>query len=272
MTTTYVVPTYSEYIIHHLKHFSTKYQDKIIDFSILNLDTIFWSIFCGVITCLCMYIAARKTSINKPGRFLALIEIIVEIVENQSKTIINGDRKFIAPLALTVLVWITLMNSLDFLPVDLIWGITRFFNFQKVYYHRIVPTADLNSTLGISLGILVMVTYYKFKIKGMNNFIFEIFMTPFGIWLMPFNLLLNTIEFIAKILSLGMRLFGNIYAGELLFLLIALLGSVATTYNFIGHIIVGSIWAIFHILIVLLQAFIFMMLTLVYFGQAHEAH
>lgn len=270
MTATYV-PTYSEYIIHHLKHLSTRHQDKIIDFSILNLDTIFWSILCGVIACSCMYIAARKTVTNIPGRFLALIEIIVEIVDNQSKTIIHSDRAFIAPLALTILVWIALMNSLDFLPVDFMWSIARLFDFKETH-HRIVPTADLNNTLGISLGVLTMVLYYNFKTKGVNNFIFELFIKPFGIWFIPFNLLLNAIEFIAKILSLGMRLFGNIYAGELLFLLIALLGSVATTYNFIGHVIIGSIWAIFHILIVLLQAFIFMMLTLVYFGQAHEAH
>jgi F-type H+-transporting ATPase subunit a len=135
-----------------------------------------------------------------------------------------------------------------------------------------VPTADLNGTLGISLGVFALMVYYSLKIKGAGGWIHELFAAPFGIWMAPFNLLLNIIEYAAKTVSLGMRLFGNMYAGELLFLLIALLGSMATTFGFVGHVIAGSIWAIFHILIVFLQAFIFMMLTLVYIGQAHEAH
>jgi F-type H+-transporting ATPase subunit a len=139
-------------------------------------------------------------------------------------------------------------------------------------YHRVVPTADLNGTIGISLGVLVLMLYYGIKIKGVGGWIHELFAAPFGIWMAPFNLLLNLIEYAAKMVSLGMRLFGNMYAGELLFLLIALLGAMATPFGWIGHAIAGSIWAIFHILIVFLQAFIFMMLTLVYIGQAHEGH
>ncbi len=139
-------------------------------------------------------------------------------------------------------------------------------------HHRVVPTADLNGTMGIALGVLALMLYYNVKIKGAGGFIHELFAAPFGIWLAPFNLLLNIIEFAAKTVSLAMRLFGNMYAGELLFLLIALLGSTATVFGFVGHVIAGSMWAIFHILIVLLQAFIFMMLTLVYLGQAHEGH
>ncbi len=135
-----------------------------------------------------------------------------------------------------------------------------------------MPTADLNGTMGIALGVLVLMLYYNVKIKGLGGFVHELFAAPFGIWLAPFNLLLNIIEFAAKTVSLAMRLFGNMYAGELLFLLIALLGSTATVFGFVGHVIAGSMWAIFHILIVLLQAFIFMMLTLVYLGQAHEGH
>lgn len=272
MTSTVSHLTPSEYIVHHLKHFSTKYQGKIVDFSILNIDTIFWAIFCGIVVCCVMYMAVKQASIRAPGRFLALIEILVEIVENQSKAIIHGDRRFIAPLGLTIFLWIVLMNSLDFLPVDLISGVMHMLNLDYMPYHRIVPTADLNGTLGIALGILSIVIYYNFKIKGVFRFLYELLSTPFGLLLAPINLLINIIEFFAKTVSLGMRLFGNIYAGELLFVLIALLGSSATFFGFIGHVIAGSIWAIFHILIVVLQAFIFMMLTLVYLGQVHESH
>lgn len=266
-------PTASEYIVHHLGHLSTHHQDKIVDFSILNLDTIFWSLFAGIVGCLLMYIAARKATSGVPGRFQAFVEMVVEMVEDQSKSIVHGDRSFIAPLALTVFVWVLLMNSLDFLPVDLFSALFHVTGLESVFpHHRVVPTADLNGTLGIALGVLAMMLFYSVKIKGAGGFIHELFTAPFGIWLAPFNLLLNIIEFAAKTVSLGMRLFGNMYAGELLFLLIALLGSTATAFGFFGQVIAGSIWAIFHILIVLLQAFIFMMLTLVYIGQAHEHH
>lgn len=266
-------PTASEYIVHHLGHFSTHHQDKIVDFSILNLDTIFWSVFAGVVGCLFMYLAARNANSGVPGRFQAFVEMIVEMVDDQAKAIVHGDRSFIAPLALTVFVWVFLMNSLDFLPVDLFSSLFRLTGLDSVIpHHRVVPTADLNGTLGIALGVLALMLFYNIKIKGLGGFIHELFSAPFGIWLAPFNLLLNLIEFAAKTVSLGMRLFGNMYAGELLFLLIALLGSMATVFGFVGHVIAGSMWAIFHILIVLLQAFIFMMLTLVYIGQAHEGH
>jgi len=165
------------------------------------------------------------------------------------------------------------MNSLDFLPVDLFSSLFSLLGVEHLFsHHRVVPTADLNGTMGIALGVLVLMLYYNVKIKGIGGFIHELFAAPFGIWLAPFNLLLNLIEFTAKTMSLAMRLFGNMYAGELLFLLIALLGSTATAFGFVGHVVAGSVWAIFHILIVLLQAFIFMMLTLVYLGQAHEGH
>lgn len=266
-------PTASEYIVHHLTHFATRHQDKIVDFTIINIDTIFWSVFAGVIGCLFMYLAARKATAGVPGRFQAFVEIVVEMVEDQSKNMIHGNRKFIAPLALTVFVWVALMNSLDFLPVDIASSVLHWVGLNDVIpYQRIVPTADLNGTLGVALGVFVLMLYYSVKIKGLGGFVHELFSAPFGIYLAPFNFLLNVIEYLAKTVSLGMRLFGNMYAGELLFLLIALLGSMATTFGFVGHVIVGSIWAIFHILIVFLQAFIFMMLTLVYLSQAHEGH
>jgi F-type H+-transporting ATPase subunit a len=269
----HAAPTASEYIVHHLGHFSTKHQEKIVDFSIINMDTLFWSVAMGIVGCFVMYLAARRATAGVPGRLQAFVEMIVEMVDDQAKSIVHGDRRFIAPLALTVFVWVALMNSLDFLPVDLFSTLFGLLGIENaIPYHRVVPTADLNGTMGIALGVLVLMLYYNVKIKGAGGFIHELFAAPFGIWLAPFNLLLNIIEFAAKTVSLAMRLFGNMYAGELLFLLIALLGSTATVFGFVGHVIAGSMWAIFHILIVLLQAFIFMMLTLVYLGQAHEGH
>ena len=264
-------PTASEYITHHLGHLSNKHQDFVVDFSIINYDTLFWSIAMGVLGCLVMWMAARRATSGVPGRFQAAVESLFEMVDNQAKTIVHGDRSFIAPAALTVFVWVALMNSLDFLPVDLFAAAFRALGLGEMH-HRVVPTADLNGTIGISLGVLILMLFYGIKIKGFGGWIHELFAAPFGIYMAPFNLLLNVIEYAAKMVSLGMRLFGNMFAGELLFLLIAMLGSTATVMGFAGQVVAGSIWAIFHILIVFLQAFIFMMLTLVYLGQAHEGH
>lgn len=271
MTAAAHAPTPTEYIVHHLGHLSTGKQTNVIDFSIINLDTLFWSIVCGIIACTILYVAARRATAGVPGRFQAAIEILVEMVEDQSKSLVHGDRRFIAPLALMIFFWIALMNCLDFLPVDLGGTVAGLLGHPEAY-HRIVPTADLNGTFGIALGVLALMLYFSVKVKGLGGFIHELFAAPFGIWFAPFNFLLNLVEYLAKTISLAMRLFGNMYAGELVFMLIALLGATATTFGFVGHVIAGSVWAIFHILIVFLQAFIFMMLTLVYLGQSHDAH
>jgi len=264
-------PTASEYIQHHLGHLSSAHQSFVVDFSVINLDTVLWSSVMGVLAIFVMWLAARRATSGVPGRFQAAIEAVVEMVEDQSKSIVHGDRTFIAPLALTVFIWVMFMNAMDFLPVDLFAAIFRALGMGEPHF-RVVPTADLNGTLGMALGVLALMIYYSIKVKGLGGWIHELFAAPFGIYMAPFNFLLNIIEYAAKTVSLGMRLFGNMYAGELLFLLIALLGSTATVFGFVGHVIAGSIWAIFHILIVVLQAFIFMMLTLVYIGQAHEGH
>jgi F-type H+-transporting ATPase subunit a len=270
-------PTASEYIIHHLGHFTTtgKPQKDILDFSILNIDTIFWSLAMGLLVIFILRSVAKKMTAGVPGRLQAGVEILVELVEDQSKAIVHGNRQFIAPLALTVFLWVVFMNALDLLPVDLPAFVFSATGLDSVIgYHRIVPTADLNGAMGMALGVLALMLFYSVKIKGLLGFIHELFCAPFGghpaLWI-P-NLLLNIIEFLAKAVSLGMRLFGNMYAGELVFCLIALLGGTATLFGFIGHVFAGTVWAIFHILIVLLQGFIFMMLTLVYIGQAHEGH
>ena len=270
-------PTAGEYVVHHLGHLTNtgKPQTAIVDFSVINFDTIFWSVTLGALAVFFLWRAASKATAGVPGRFQALVEILVEMVENQSKSIVHGDRRFIAPLALTVFVWIFFLNAMDLLPVDLPHYVFIATGLdQYIHYHRIVATADLNGALGMSLGVFVLMIYYNLKIKGLGGFLHELFCAPFGshpaLWLA--NLGLNIIEFLAKTVSLGMRLFGNMYAGELIFILIALLGGTATAFGFVGHVIAGSIWAIFHILIITLQAFIFMMLTLVYIGQAHEGH
>jgi F-type H+-transporting ATPase subunit a len=268
-------PTASEYIRHHLTHFQSSPQHGVIDFHVINMDTIFWSITMGVIGLFVMWLAARKATSGVPGRFQSAVEVLIELVEDQSKAIVHGNRAFIAPLALTVFVWVFLMNSMDFLPVDLFSRLFELTGLSGVFHHqRVVPTADLNGTLGMALGVFALMIFYNIKIKGIGGFVHELFCAPFGahplLWI-P-NLGLNIIEFVAKTVSLGMRLFGNMYAGELIFLLIALLGSTATWWGFGIHVFAGTIWAIFHILIVALQAFIFMMLTLVYLGQAHEGH
>jgi len=264
-------PTAGDYINHHLGHLTNIHQGFIVDFSVINYDTVFWSILMGVIGVFVMWLGARTATSGVPGRFQGLLETVVEMVEDQSKSIVHGDRRFIAPLALTVFIWVFLMNCLDFLPVDLFAGIFRALGMGEPHF-RIVPTADLNGPLGMALGVLAVVLFYNVKVKGVGGWIHELFAAPFGIYMAPFNFALNMIEYAARTVSLGMRLWGNMYAGELLFLLIALLGALATPFGVVGHIIAGSVWAIFHILIVLLQAFIFMMLTLVYIGQAHESH
>ena len=282
MAATGQAPTATEYIVHHLTHLSTAKQKAIVDFSVVNVDTVFFSVLMLGLTLWILRSAAKRATSGVPGKFQAFVEMLVELVEEQSKSIVHGNRTFIAPLALTVFVWIILMNAIDLIPVDLIPWIAGLFG---IHYLRPLPTADLNGTLGMSLGVLLLMLYYGIKIKGPGGFVHELFTAPFGtsknpLYAIPLgiaNLGINLIEYLAKFVSLGMRLFGNMYAGELLFFLIALLGGFAAmnatgVFLSIAHVLAGTAWLLFHILIVLLQAFIFMMLTLVYIGQAHEGH
>ena len=275
-------PSAGEYIGHHLKHLQNKEMSGVIDFSVFNIDSIFWGILLGVVGSFLLWKAASKATSGVPGRFQAAVEILYEMVDSQAKGIIHNahSRKLVSPLALTVFVWIFLLNSMDFLPVDLFHKIFEVTGLDhSIHYFRVVPTADLSSTLGMSVSVLLICLYYNIKIKGLGGWFHELTTAPFGahpiLW--PFNFVFQMIEFVAKTVSHGMRLFGNMYAGELIFVLIALMGGTAAMSLTgillpIGHVIAGSIWAVFHILIVALQAFIFMMLTLVYIGQAHDAH
>jgi len=279
-------PTAGEYIIHHLTHLQNHKPKAVVDFSVFSFDSLFFSILLGVVGCFFLWKAARRATSGVPGRFQAAVEMLVEMVDSQAKGIVHNatSRKFVAPLALTIFVWIILLNAMDFLPVDLLP-----FIWEKIYgaaggdphhaYLRVVPTADLSITMGMSVAVLLICLYYNVKIKGLGGWIHELFTAPFGNhWaLYPFNFAMQIIEFVAKTVSHGMRLFGNMYAGELIFLLIALMGGAwslsATGIGLaIGHIIAGTVWSIFHILIIVLQAFVFMMLTLVYIGQAHDHH
>ena len=274
--------TAGDYIGHHLVHLQNKKQMGLIDFGVVNLDTIFWSITLGVLGLFVMWRVAKTVHSGVPGRLQAAVEMLLEMVDTQAKGIVKNaeSRKVVGPLALTVFVWIFLMNSMDFLPVDLFHSIFAVTGLDhKIEYFRVVPTADLSATLGMSCGVLLVCLFYNIKIKGFSGWVHELFSAPFGDkwFLYPINFLMQLIEFAAKTVSHGLRLFGNMYAGELLFMLIALMGAVgfgsATgIFLFIGHILAGTGWAIFHILIVALQAFIFMMLTLVYVGQAHDHH
>ena len=271
-------PTAGEYIIHHLTHLQNHKQTAIVDFSVFNLDSIFYAVLLGVVGSFFLWRAAKSATSGVPGRFQAAVEMLVEMVDSQAKGIVHNaqSRKLVSPLALTVFVWILLMNSMDFLPVDLLPKIGEMFG---LHYMRVVPTADLSVTMGLSVSVLLICLFYNVKIKGFGGWVHELFSAPFGdkFYLYPVNFLMQMIEFVAKTVSHGMRLFGNMYAGELIFMLIALMGGAFAFTGtgialFLGHIIAGTVWAIFHILIVALQAFVFMMLTLVYLGQAHDAH
>ncbi len=282
-------PTASEYIVHHLGHFNNtgEKQKTLVDFGIVNYDSIFWGLLMGTLVLVMLYLGTRRATAGVPGRFQAMIEILVEWVEGQARHIVKNPAscKVMAPLALTVFLWVLFMNALDLVPVDLVPTILRLTGLDAVItYHKILPTADLSTTLGLSCGVFLLSIYYGVKIKGGGGFVKELFTAPFhghgfaAVVLAPANFLLNVIEYGAKTVSLGMRLFGNMFAGELVFMLIALMGGAWTGFNVMslalgaGHLIAGSLWAIFHIVVITLQAFIFMMLTLVYVGQAHEGH
>lgn len=280
-------PTAGEYIIHHLTHLQNKKQSAVADFSVFNFDSIFWAVLLGVVGCFFLWRAASKATSGVPGRFQAAVEILIEIVDSQAKGIVHNaqSRKLVAPLALTVFVWIFLMNAMDLLPVDLIPYIVEHGGIAG--YQRVVPTADLSVTMGLSLSVLIVCLVYNVKIKGVGGWAHELVSAPFGtsknpLFAIPLgivNFLMQLIEFVAKTVSHGMRLFGNMYAGELIFMLIALMGGAWASVGLgtgialaLGHIVAGTAWAIFHILIITLQAFVFMMLTLVYVGQAHDTH
>ena len=275
--------TGTEYISHHLHYLATGTQHGLFDPSVYHLDTISVALITGVATLLALRMVAGRVTSGIPGRMQAFVEMLVEMIDESAKALVPGDRRYAAPLALTVFCWGTVMNALDVFPVD---AIPRLAGALGASHFRPVPTADANVPLGMSIGVLVLSLYYGFKIKGPGGFVRDLFVAPFGrvhltanpltwvgaIALAIANCGLNLIEYFSKTLSMGMRLYGNMYAGELLFFLLAMLGGTATAWGMGMQLVGGTIWALFECLIIVLQAFIFMMLTLVYIGQAQESH
>ena len=260
--------TPSSYIGHHLSFLQHPVGEG--SFWTLNVDSLATAALLGVVGLGFLWWVVRGATSGVPGKRQALVEILFEFVDNQAKDIFHGDRKFIAPVALTVGLWALLMNAMDFLPADIMAWITHFF---APHGFRIVPTADVNTTFALALSVWVLMIYFSIAVKGLGGWIHELFCTPFGsnvlLWL-P-NLLFNLVEYISKPLSHSLRLFGNMYAGEIIFLLLWMLAGAGIVGAFFA-VLLGLGWAIFHVLIVALQAYIFMMLTVVYISMAHESH
>jgi F-type H+-transporting ATPase subunit a len=262
----------TEYITHHLTHYTVGEG-----FWSFHVDTIVMSVLLGLVTIAMFYSVSRKATAGVPGKWQAFVEMVVEFIDTTVKEVFHLDRSFLAPLALLIFVWVFLMNAMDLLPLDLPGKVAGLFG---IHYWRVVPTADVNTTFAMSLTVLAVILYYSFKAKGAGGYVHELFTAPFGsnplLWI-P-NFLLNVVELLSKPVSLAMRLFGNMYAGELVFMLIALLGAgffsftVGSTVGMAGQVAMGAAWAIFHILIITLQAFIFMVLTVVYSAMATEHH
>ena len=237
-------------------------------FNAIHVDSMLWSIGLGIVFCWLFRRVARKAEAGVPSGWVNAAEIIVEFVDNTVRDTFHGRNKMIAPLALTIFVWVFLMNLMDLIPVDLIPSLLAL---AGVHYHKIVPSTDPNITMGMALGVFILMLYYSIKIKGFG-FVRELTLTPFNHWLfIPVNLFMEVVGLLAKPFSLGLRLFGNMYAGEMIFILIAALFSAGLAWAApAGLLQIG--WAIFHILIITLQAFIFMVLTIVYLSMAHEDH
>jgi F-type H+-transporting ATPase subunit a len=262
--------TPSQYIQHHLTFFTKPVGEG--GFWSINVDSLAVSILLGVIGVGFIWWVVRGATAGVPTRRQAMVELLIDFVDDQAKGIFHhGDRnRFVAPLALTVFVWVVLMNAMDFLPADLVGLVTH--NISD-HGFRYVPTADVNTTFGLSISVLILTIFFSISAKGFGGWLHELFCAPFGshplLW--PANFLFQMVEYVSKTLSHSLRLFGNMYAGEILFLLLWMWAATGLAGTIFGSIL-GLGWAIFHILIVLLQAYIFMMLTVVYISMAHEHH
>ncbi|MBN2689873.1 MAG: F0F1 ATP synthase subunit A [Gammaproteobacteria bacterium] len=257
-------PTEGEYIQHHLDYFQLNLHTMHLGnggFWTLNLDTLIVSITIGALFLFVFWLAARRATSNTPGKLQNFVEMLIEFVDGMVKEAFHGRNELIAPLGLTIFVWIFLMNCMDLIPVDLLPKIASWFH---VYDFRAVPTDDLNVTFAMSGVVFLLIVFYNIKVKGLG-LTKEILSQPFGWWLMPINVLFRLLEEIVKPVSLSLRLYGNMFAGELIFVLIALL-------PWWIQWTLGGIWSLFHVLVISIQAFIFMMLTIVYISMAHSSH
>jgi len=271
------------YITHHLTNLTfgqhpngdwglahSSQEAAEMGFWAFNVDTLGFSFLLGALFCWVFWLVARKATSDTPSGLQNFVETIIEFVDGSVKDIFHGRNLLIAPLALTIFVWVFLMNFMDLIPVDVIPEIAKLVTGNPHIFMKVVPTTDPNATLGMALGVFVLILYYSIKIKGLGGFLGELTLHPFGKWMLPFNLFLEGVNLISKPVSLGLRLFGNMYAGEMIFILIALMYSGGLVVGVAGGVLQWA-WAVFHILIITLQAFIFMVLTIVYLSMAHES-
>jgi F-type H+-transporting ATPase subunit a len=274
-------PTSTEYIQHHLQNLTLGVhpdgsigiahgaaEAREMGFWAIHLDTMFWSIGLGALFLFFFYRAASKATSGVPGKWQNFVEMVIEFIDNNVRGTFTAKNDLVAPIALTLFVWILLMNFMDLVPVD--W-IPLLATWIGIPYMKVVPTTDPNATFGLAIAVFVLMIYYAIKEKGLGGFFGELAFQPFPKWMFPVNLLLEGVSLISKPVSLALRLFGNLYAGEMIFILIALLYSGGLMWGVIGGALQWA-WAVFHILIILLQAFIFMILTVVYLDMAHQAH
>jgi F-type H+-transporting ATPase subunit a len=277
-------PGATDYIIHHETFLANKPAHGIVDFSVINYDTVFFSVLLGVLFVGLFWMIARRATTGVPGRLQNFIELIVSFVDGQVRDTFHGASRLVAPLALTIFCWIFLFNFMDLIPVDLLPAAARGAGFEHL---KVVPSTDLNATFAMSLTVFVLIIFYSFKFKGPIGFISELTLNPFRsknvlvqALLVPVNFILESVTFLARPVSLSLRLYGNLYAGEMVFLLLAALSlaGISQLSHFSGwfftvvQYLLALAWSIFHLLIILLQAFIFMVLTIVYLSMASEHH
>lgn len=278
-------PTAGEYILHHLTFLKNHEPKGIVDFSVVHWDSVFFSVLLGLLFAGSFWFAARRASATGvPKGFQSFVELLIDFIDTTVKESFSHHSKVIAPLALTIFAWVFLFNFMDLLPVDLLPKVAHLVGVEHL---KSVPSTDVNVTFGMSLTVFILIIFYSIKMKGLGGFVSEFTMQPFAaknpvvkVLLIPANLVLEIVPFLARPISLSLRLFGNLFAGEMIFLLIALLTlnglsgltGVGGWIGVFGHILLGLVWAIFHILVITLQAFIFMVLTIIYLAMAHEHH
>ena len=258
--------TPTSYIQHHLRNLTAQVGEG--SFFTIHVDTLVASVAMGLFMVFIFWLATRNATAGVPGKWQALVEMMLEFVDRQARDTYHGSSKLVTPIAITLFFWILLMNMLKFIPADFI---AKPLELLGVGYWKPVPTADVNATLGMSISVFFLMLFFALRSKGLGGFTKEFLVAPFGKWMMPFNLILNIVEWLSKPISLAMRLFGNMFGGEIVFLLIWVLGG-AGLLGLLGGAVFGLGWMIFHLLVVPLQAFIFMMLSIVYLSLSEDAH
>lgn len=258
--------TPTEYIQHHLKNLTVQTGEG--GFWTLHLDTFITAVVMGLIIVVAFWFATRRATAGVPGKWQAFVEIVLEFIDRQARDTYHGSSKLVTPIAITIFVWILMMNLLKMIPADFI---AKPLELVGVHYWKPVPTADVNATLGMSISVFFLMIVFALRSKGFGGLTHEFLTAPFGKWMLPFNLILNTVEWLSKPISLAMRLFGNMFGGEIVFLLIWVLGG-ASLLGVLGGAVFGFGWMIFHLLVIPLQAFIFMMLSIVYLSLAEDSH